>query len=252
MYQIAICITTFLRDKLLYKTLQSIVDFYPDNCIILVADQGYSSEEKTTTMEYFKSQINMEYYTIPFDSGLSYARNFLVQKAKDMNIPYCLISADSLQFIQKYDFGPYIDTLINMPDVGIIGFEDLGAKCPWEYNMIIDSKGIHLINSTDEFVRNSIKYKQVDICRNIFLGKTEVLLNLWDNNLKLCEHEDSFITLKKRGYKVLWTDFIKVKRINNSNNSEYMTYRNRFKDYMKLLKQKLGIQGWVIYDKSRK
>ena len=51
-YKIAILITTFLRDKLLYKTIQSIINNYPKDCIILIADQGYTDSEKDITIEH--------------------------------------------------------------------------------------------------------------------------------------------------------------------------------------------------------
>jgi glycosyltransferase involved in cell wall biosynthesis len=135
MDKIAILITTFLRDNLLYKTLQSIVDNYSDNLIILIADQGYHSQEKDTTIEYYKSQIPLEYYQLPFDCGLSFARNFLVQKVSEMNIPYCLISADSIQFINKYNFQSIIDFLESNSSYGLVGFDLEESKCPWEFYM---------------------------------------------------------------------------------------------------------------------
>jgi len=249
MNNIAILITTFLRDSLLYKTLQNIVDNLPDNCMVLIADQGYNSEEKEITLDYYKSLINLEYYRLPFDCGLSYARNYLVNRAVELEIPYCLLSADSIQFTEKYNFSNIIDLLESDATYGIVGFDLEFSKCPWEYKLNLDNNGFHLIKSNDLITYNSIPYKQVDICRNIFLGKTNTIINLWDDELKLVEHELSFWTYKKRGFKVFWTDTIKFKKINNSNNDEYKEYRNRFKDYQKILKQKLNITNWVNYEK---
>lgn len=246
-YKIAILITTFLRDNLLYKTLQTIVDNYTKDCIVLIADQGYADEEKDITIDYYKSQMPLEYYKIPFDSGLSFARNFLVNKANEMNIPYILMGADSIQFTQPYDFQPFIKFLEQNDKRGIVGFELDGSKCGWEFLMELTDKGIKLLSSSNYTKFEGIKYKKVDICRNIFLAKTNTLLDLWDSELKLCEHEDSFITYKQRGYEVYWTDAISFKRISGNTSEEYQAYRKRLSDYQKILKQKLNMSGWIIY-----
>jgi hypothetical protein len=250
-YKIAILVTTFLRDSLLYNTIQSIVDNYTKDCILLIADQGYSSSEKETTIDYFKSQIPCEYYRIPFDCGLSYARNFLINKAKESNIPYILMSADSIQFIDKYNFQPIIDFLESNTNYGLVGFELLRSKCSWEYYLKLDEEGIHLIPSNDYVQFNECMFKKVDICRNIFLAKTSALINLWDNEMKLCEHELAFLELKKRNYSCFWTNNISFKRINSRNPKEFEIYRSRFKEYQQLLKRKLNIKNWVIYEKEK-
>ena len=193
---IAILITTFLRDNLLYKTLQTITDNLPENCIVLIADQGYADEEKDITIDYYKSQIPLELYKLPFDSGLSAARNFLVNKANEMKIPYILMGADSIQFTQKYDFNPIIKFLEQDNKRGIVGFDLDGSKAPWEFDMELTPKGIKLTSSSNYTEFEGIKYKKVDICRNIFLAKTETMLNLYDNELKLCVQRDMPIILK--------------------------------------------------------
>jgi hypothetical protein len=244
---IAILITTFLRDNLLYKTLQTIVDFKPDNCIVLIADQGYADSEKDITIDYFKSQIPLEFYKLPFDCGLSYARNYLVQKAHEMQIPYCLLSADSIQFTQKYNFNPMIQFLALDEKRGLIGFDLENSKCNWEYLMEITPKGIKFSYSDKECFFGNIKLTKVDICRNILLAKTHTLLNLWNPEYKLGEHELAFLDYKNKGYEVYWTDAYLFKKISGRNNEEYETYRKRQNDYLKLVKQKYNMSGWVIY-----
>jgi hypothetical protein len=249
-YQIAICITTFLRDNLLFKNVQTYIDNYTENTILLIADQGYHSKEKDEFYAYVKSQIPCEVYYLPFDSGLSYGRNYLVQKAKDMNIEFCIISADSLQMLAKYDYTTIIDFLKSDKSYGLVGFEDAGGKCCWEFNLDVQPEGIHLSLSDKHLTYGTLSLKQVDICGNIFLAKTDAILNLWDNEMKLAEHELAFIELKKREFKVFFTDTIKFKRVTTGNTKEYEQYRNRWKDYIALLKDKLDIDTWVIYDKG--
>lgn len=248
MNTIAILITTFLRDSTLYKTIQSIIDNNSGNYKILIADQGYRTDEKSITYDYFKSQIPCEIYYLPFDCGLSVGRNYLVNKANELGFKYCLVSSDSIQFTTKYNFEPIISLLDSDTNNAIFGFDLENSVCPWEFNMKVTPNGILLTKSEESYNLNGVSFKRVDICRNIFIAKAEVLLkNRWDDELKLAEHEKFFIDLKQINYKVFWTDAIKFKKINNSGSEEYKTYRKRFSDYQKLLKQKLNIASWIIY-----
>jgi hypothetical protein len=180
-------------------------------------------------------------------TGNSYARNFLIQKAHNMKIEYILMSADSIQFVQKYDFEPYIKTLQDNKTLGIIGYSLNGSKSPWEFFMELTPNGI-LMKSSNEFIEyQGIKYKKVDICRNIFLAKTSTMLDLYDNDMRLCEHELAFLEYKKRGYHVWWTDSLTFQKMNQVVSDEYSIYRKRLTEYQQLLKQKLNISGWVKY-----
>lgn len=252
MYKLAICITTFLRDNLLYKTLDSIKEFPIKEAIILIADQGYRNEEKSITYDYYRSLFNLEIDYLPFDCGLSAGRNFLIKKASDMQIPYCLISADSIQFDMHCDFEIIYRFLETDDSYGLVGFNLKNSKCNWEYKMHLDKKGIHFIES-DEFVTfEQMSFKRVDIMRNIFIAKTDAIKNLYNENFKLCEHELSFIELQKRGIKSFWTDRFSFKKANSMGTEEYKTYRNRFGEYQKKLKKYLNIKNWVIYDNPKK
>lgn len=245
-YSIAILITTFLRDKLLYSTLQTILTNRPNDSIVLIADQGYTSEEKNIEIDFFKSQMPLEYFKLPFDCGLSYGRNFLVNKAKEMQIPFCLISADSIQFIEKYDFSPLLDIFNKSEQLGLVGFELKNSKCPWEFNIEIKKNNLIYQYSHDYKEIGNIKFLKVDICRNIFLAKTNSLESLWDEEMKLCEHTLAFLEYKKRGYDVYWTDKYSFKRTNTVVSDEYNSYRKRQNDYLKLLKAKLNIFNVLI------
>lgn len=245
---IAILITTFLRDDLLYDTLQTIVDNYIDNSIVFVADQGNIIPEKTKKISEFQSKIPLKYYPLDFDCGLSYSRNYLVKEAYNMNIPYCLLSADSIQFTKKYDFSIMINFLEESKKRAIVGF-DLKNRTKWEFTLTLNN-GFELNLATEEIEYKGIKLKKVDICRNFFLAKTNVLIeNQWDNELKMCEHEDFFWRLKNV-YEVYFTDYI-CANYKKFVTDEYLKYRNRlYGEYRELLKQKYNIRQWIKYGKG--
>ena len=199
-YNTAILITTFLRDNLLYKTIQTIVDNYTKDCIILIADQGYADSEKDITIDYFKSQISLEYYKLPFDCGLSYARNFLVTKAFEKNIPYCLVMPDSIQFIEPYNF-KFLDE-----------------------NILINFK---------------LKNIEPIPLKDIFLVKTNLIGDLWDLEMKVYGHQLALSECIKRGYKIEWNEDYNFKKITSKSTEEYQTYCKRIKEFKKLSEQKI-------------
>jgi len=202
--KIAILITTFLRDNLLYKTIQTIVDNYTKDCIVLIADQGYANSEKDITIDYYKSQIPLEYYKLSFDCGLSYARNFLVQKAFEKNIPYCLVMSDSVQFTKTYDFEPL--------------FKDL------DNNIIINFK---------------LKKTEPIALKDVFLAKTNLMGDLWDSEMKIYGYQLAFSECIKRGYKIVWNKDYNFKKITSRSTEEYYSYCKRIKEYKRLSECKL-------------
>lgn len=245
MNNIGIIITTFNRDNLLEQTITNIKSYAPKNSIILIGDQNPTKEKE---LKY--EDTNVFYYSLPNDCGLSYSRNFLINEAYEFSCPYILMMADSIQFSDKYNFIPLINILNTDSKLGIIGFDLVGSKCCWEFLLDLKDDGFYLNSSNNFIEQNNIKFKIVDICRNIFLAKTDSLLNLWDNEMKLAEHELAFWNYKKRGFKVYWTDMIKFKKITNQNNNDYNLSRKRFNYYRELLKKKLHVSGWVSYSSA--
>ncbi len=251
-YKIAVLITVFLRDATMYRAVQSIIDNQIEDCVVLIADQGYRDEEKTLTYDFFKSQIPCEVHYLPFDCGLSAGRNYLVKRAQELGYKYCLLASDSMLFVEKYNLDPIIRFLETNESYGVVGFELENSVAPWEYLLEVKSDGIHFKPSTETEIFEDITFKKVDICRNLFLAKTEKIIDLWDVEFKLGEHELAFIELQKRNVKVFWTDNLVFKKINISGSDEYKEYRKRLPKYLKLLRAKLNINSWIIYDNVKK
>lgn len=268
MNKIAIIYTTFLRDSLEKKTIQSILDNWNENYILLIGDQGV--ENKDTKNEFYNNlnNKNIYRYILPFDYGLSASRNFLVEKAKELNCKYCFLTADSIKFLQPYDLQIVIDFLEEDPRRGIVGF-NLEKRICWEGDLELKEKFFYLDAPQREFINfKNIIFQPVDICRNFFLAKTKCLLdNKWDNNLKLLEHEDFFWRLKNnyisfieefgtdiyQPYQVFYTKYIKGEYIEDKP-KEYLKYRNRmYNEFKKKLEAKYNfIFGWDYSPAFRK
>lgn len=235
---IAIIYTTFLRDELMARTIQSILNYLPKDSILLVGDQNPTQEKE-------QKYSNILYYKLPYDCGLSYARNYLIQKANEMEIPYILMTADSLEFTQSYDFQPII-RFLETNNTAKVGFPIIN-RVHYEYNMdLIPNKFFKFTKSEKEIIFEGISFKKVDICRNFFLAKTKTFIDVpYDNELKLMEHEDHCWRLKEKGYETYFTNLISVRYIGTPT-EQYKPFRNRmYHEFKKLLLKKYNIVSWV-------
>ncbi len=263
MEKIAIIYTTFLRDELMKKTIQSICDNWNDNYVLLIGNQNKETTEIESWLwkqyyslpDYYdtpKGKIKvLNHYKLPYDCGLSYARNYLVDKANEMGIKYCILSADSIEFTDKYDFTSCIKVLEGRRDLSIIGL-GLKDRQAWEKKLTLKSDGFHISNAKDMIIREHIDFKVCDVVKNFFIAKTIALYNIkWDDELKLCEHEDFFWRLKQAHHSVYFTDSIEA-QYHPDKPQTYAVMRNRlYSTFSKILKKKYNITsfgGWIKYD----
>lgn len=243
---IAIIYTTFLRDPLFKKTIQSIFDNWQSNFLLLIGDQN---KKESSNVALTKSPAY--WLSLPFDCGISYARNKLIEQAAAFGIKYCLLTADSIEFTLDTicNLNNGLQFLKNNPDIGILGF-DLDNRVPWEYFMDIQNNRFMLKkNDVIEIdPATGLRIKRCDICRQFFLAKINTILDVkWDENLKTGEHEDFFWRYKQAGHKVCWTPDITGNYI-DFKPAEYTKYRNRqYNEFRDKLFKKYNLNDWVEY-----
>lgn len=244
--RIAILVTTFLRDELLEITVNSILSNWQDNWILFIGDQD-PTNAKLDYYEFGHPQ-KIAYFGLPFDCGLSFARNELVREARRMGIKYCLVAADSIQFTENTKKVNDLLSIFNdYPHIGLIGLQ-LNNRISWEYNLELANDGFHLYPATTVEQYSDITCKQVDVCKNFFLARTELLMEVaWDEQFKMGEHEDWFYRVKQLNkYRLLFTEHTSAEYVNYKPQN-YVKYRQRLYDeYIPLLKKKYNITGWVI------
>ena len=198
----------------------------------------------------------INYYNLPYDCGLSYARNFLVQKAYEARIKYCFLTADSIKFTEKYNLEPIINFLNSNEKNALVGF-DLKDRQSFEYDLELNQQmGRFVLKrpKREVIVYQNIQFQPVDICRNFFLAKTEKLIEVkWDNILKLCEHEDRAYRAKNEGQLSYYTNVIQAEYIPDKP-PEYAKMRSRlYTEFVAKLKQKYNLTtpgGWIHYDRT--
>lgn len=252
MSKIAIIYTTFLRDELMKKTVRSIIDNWLDDSVLLIGDQN-PTYQKSTELCVLASEVypdkKIYYQAQPFDCGVSCSRNRLVKRAYELNIPYCLVTADSIAFTPQMvdSVRKTADFLDKDKRFDLVGY-DLAGRVAWEFMMSLSPEAFELRPATEWHTDKDLDLDvlECDLCRQFFIARTESLLSVtWDPDLKTAEHEDFFWRYKQTGYKVCWTEEVQGQYIEDRP-AEYWEYRKRcYGEFQELVKKKHGTLNWV-------
>lgn len=251
---IGILIPTFLRDKKMQKEVESILkhcdssSFFRKWIRIYIADQGHELWSKEKIEFYKKLELDgHKVFKTPFNSGLSYNRNFLIQQS---NEPYLMIMDDDFEFTENTNLTKMIEILNHKEENGIIG-GDIENRPPYNASLIFEqlNNGVKLYRIERLINKqhiNNLEYYNTDIVLNFFLAKREVLEEIpLDNELKLVEHTDHFLRIKQTNkWKVCYCPNITCKHIQESDSSEYKNFRFN-NDYEKKFKEKWNIKDII-------
>lgn len=222
---VTIIIKTMLRPKSLTKLIDSILKIYP-NITILIGDDGKPSS-KDYILNEFKNKNNIYYYNLPYDSGLSYGRNYLLKKVKTKYFLLCdddfvmdsTLNLEELINIledKKLDIlGGYLRNykiVRNFKDKIIVLLQKI-LKYEIKTNYIgrfeANKDILNVYYNRYEFP----EYTDTELCLNFFLAKTCSIkkMNGWDEDLKLQEHTEFFYRAKLNGIKVGFSNRMSVK-----------------------------------------
>ena len=252
MKDITIVIKTLDRYNCLKPLIKSIIKRY-DNVPILIGDDSKVSCKKQVEKD-FKNNKNINVYELPYDCGLSYGRNFLLNKVKTKY--FCLCDDDfifdnktnldvALQILKENDLdiiGGYIRNykIINSYKDYVIrlGQKVLRYELPTNYiGSINQKKDVLYVNYR---VKDFPEYEEVDVVNNFFIAKTDsIKKSPWDNELKLQEHTAFFYAAKKNGLKVGFTNKLSVRHC-PVQNFKYKNFRTRNYTHVFLEKNKLS------------
>ena len=227
--KITAIIKTFERPECLDTLIKSIKKYYP-NLPIIVADDSKSP----------KSREDVDYHIIPFDSGVTKGRNYLVEQVKT---PYVLVLDDDYCFIRETRLEKLLYVLENS-DVDIIGGKWIWKKQVHSYHgKLLCENGV--LRITKESYGETSGFKLYDIVHNFFLARTDTLKRYpWDERIKVIDHEDYFLTHKNKIKVALHSEVFIYH--NQFRSKSYNQYRNRSKEDYQLYKEKHGISEFVI------
>lgn len=223
-------IVTFNRPEVLKKLIKSIRKYYKELPIIVV-DNG----EKTNKIRL----KGVEYYKVPFDSGLSYSRNFALSKVKT---DYIVLLDDDFEFTEETK----IEELLKISkenDIDIVG----GAVEGLEYDGILEIE----CNTVLRYVKGNRGqvngFYLYDMVLNFFVGKVSAIKNMggWDEELKLAEHTDFFLRGKGK-LRVTFYPKVSIKH-NHEKEKEYLKFRMRAREYVQLFMFKNGLRKIINF-----
>lgn len=277
--KIAIIVTSFLRNKLLERIIGSILSNWKDEYLLLIGNQGILDQnhliylQNALNLQEFKAKNSIildiidpnsqkvkkdaliaynnriRYYALNWDCGLSYARNYLVQRAYELGCNYIFLTADSYEFKEKYNLEPIIKFLESDNKNGLVGFVEEGKPDPkWCWDIELIPNQYFLLKKPTRPIINfeGLKFIPCDVTQNFYLAKIKILLEVpYDENLKLCEHEDAHYRFKQAGWKVFFNDSIACKYINEKSPQYNEKRRRIYTEYKQKLLKKYNLKSWI-------
>lgn len=257
-----ILIKSFLRFDSLRKLINSILRFYPD-VVIRIADDSKPENESSqisaphrniiarilkardSFQQYIKQYSNVFFYRLPFDTGLSAGRNFLVEQVK---APYFVIMEDDFIVTKRTDFNKLYQAVSSEDNIVLVG----GGVLDWGKTM---KRPGEIAIENDKFIRipygdSAPKVKLSDVecipCRftsNFFMANTELFKRYdlwWEPNIKAGMEHALFFTSIPNELKIYFTRECIINHFPASNRL-YVTYRKgRLKEQTEELKRACG------------
>jgi glycosyltransferase involved in cell wall biosynthesis len=229
---LTITVKTFKRPKTLLTLLQSIRSFYPD-IPILVADDS-EPHEIVSTQKALRKFKKVDYFELPFDSGLSAGRNHLISQ---VSTPLVMVLDDDTVFGEMTRVEYALDVLNRFSSINLVA--------GWYEPEIFYGS---LVVEDGRLIRDlHICRKIVDTCplfdfvANMFIAKTESVASvLWDPELKIQEHMDFF--WRARGnMNVTYLPYFRAQNTHAREDTDYESFRGRFEHFQQLQSRKIGV-----------
>lgn len=248
---VAIVVTTFMRENDCQKCISSIRELYPE-IKVLVADNGRHEDDRFIN---FLDGMKVDYIILPFDTGVSKTRNVAFDNL--MDYPYILLLEDDMELTEDSRIEKFKAVLESEPGLGMIaGALDLdnGSRTLWAQNLVIDKKEKMLFSYPIEdpiwYKSKGVRWHYADQASNFVLMRNNEDIR-WDSNLKSGgEHIDFAIHIKlETEWKCAVTDEVVCKHHAGENTPGYLRRRRRGDTWPKIRKKR-GLLFWV--ENSRK
>lgn len=249
--EIAIGLNTFIRDENLKRFVASCQTFYPELKIYII-EQGRIEEPKKKFYEYLQDEGHI-IHQIPFDSGISYAREELRKIVKE---PYLMYMQDDFIVTNDTKIYKMLHILKSDPKVGVVCGALISCRkeiTPVPIDPIIHG---HYLNKCDTMLSyipinylfklnlldwkktksKGLKYTYCDMSWDFSLWDLKAQENLFDSNVHVIEHSHVYLNLKKYNkYKVAYTPESVIIHTHDRSNKEYDNFRKRKSDIDYLL-----------------
>ena len=245
--KICILIKTFERKGSLIRLLRSLERAGCKLSILIADDSRCPYQEEIT--RHFPS-LDITYHTLPFDSGLSAGRNYLLEKT---TTPFFLLFDDDFAWNKKTDLAAALETMEEQQlDIGGGTFQNLlsannikrlahlllNPVLAWHYFNQVPDESSHIGNFVIEGVTCTLRISNsqppsqlpcpCDLVNNFFIGRTASIrkMDAWDENLKVGEHEDFFLRAKLNGLRTAFLPGFVIKHYPVADKN-YLAFRER-------------------------
>lgn len=220
-------ITAFERPEHLTRCVQSLRVWYP-HVRVIVADNG--------TQRADLSQVNgIELVELPFDCGLSAARNALAARCQT---PYLLIAEDDFVFTPRARLELLVDVLEHDAELALAGGSivegGLAKSAAFDYLLenasgagITTLRGLPAAGPL-EATRAGTRYRRCHKVANFFVARAAALRAYpWPEELKVWEHAAWFWVLCDAGARVAHVPDVSIEHDRDGRSEHYKAYRNR-------------------------
>jgi len=254
--EVAIGITTFLRNASLYKLIESICEYLPDIKMYIV-DQNISTKFKKALYEGLKTQGHV-IKSIEYDCGISNARKILKNLVKE---PFIAWMQDDFTITPKTNLMNMVNILKSNPKLGVVGGRIEGSPIAGSYSYYFLrwgdglfylpvshclEKGIIQWQKTPE----GLSYVPADIVSEFTVWKKEVP-NIFDEKVKVIEHSHVYLLLKyNTKWQVAYTPDSEIIHWHDRNEPAYTKFRSRKED-IDYIQKYWNITEWVKFDVNK-
>lgn len=243
---VSILIKTFNRQKSLIKLLRSLEKL---NCSlpVLIADDSEKPYRDEVLSRF--PNMNIAYYVLPFDTGLSAGRNKLLNEVKTSHFLLC---DDDFSFDRTLDI-PHILSVMESHQLDIAGgilfnhITVMGVKRFFSVmlNPRIVFRYIFHISSVSRYAghfsvqhtsctlsvsnrKHADAVHSCDLVNNFFIARTDSVVKAkgWDTEFKVGEHEDFFYRAKLNGLKVALVEDLSAHHYPGAK-KDYLAFRER-------------------------
>lgn len=264
---VTIIVKTLEREEHLKNLLYSIRKLRFNGPIFIADDSRITYKE--IIINTFPD-LNIKYFELPYDSGTSIGRNYMLNK---VTTKYFVLCDDDFIFESRTRI-PLMLQILKNNKLDILGgvFREYLPKTKlhhkWhklfkillKFNCILPPPNIYVYHgnyviSGETCKLESIEYSNpftvCDFTHNFFVAKTESIKKFggWMSELKGGEHQNFFIRAKINKLRVATTTLCGVIHDRwTPNSAEYIELRSRGKDYQKNALDEFGIKNVVNYE----
>jgi glycosyltransferase involved in cell wall biosynthesis len=206
---ITLLFVTIGRNQSVKRFVISVRRYFP-NLHVIAVDQNSKTDEMIRFYEGYKIRV----IWVPFDCGLSYARN---RGIEEVETPYALLADDDFIFTEKTNVQAALDVLENDPELGFIGGSIIDIRTDpdnaeirylrrWEKFFLICERTKTLITIPIDYLPLQTRLVAghtiylCDMTSNWGLFRMKLFDGTmrWDEDIKINgEHEDFFLSLKE-------------------------------------------------------